>query len=328
VASIRFSGLIVPVRTGWRAKVLRGLQNKSAERKKKLRSEVGTGGRLSGDSLGIFGPKDKFRIKVFRSIYNQAFESVLGLLIVGYLTHLALKSSAEHLDDPFYLYLDVGFNLLFTVEAALRIIALGLYKGPDSYLRNTYNRLDFIVMLSNWVFCAIELAGGQEPFRLGSLKGVRAILCFRVFKSVAASAALMEAIGTSIPQMVDIFSFAALFFVFFALVGVNFFHGAFRRRCIMPYMDIPAGQEGHYTPLGGGIDMYPPLFCNSGNDEVASGFECPAACYDSAPNPNFGYTSFDSIGVTLLTIFQTLTLEGWDRLMFNIGEASYRPATA
>ena len=190
VASIRFSGLIVPVRTGWRAKVLRGLQNKSAERKKKLRTEVGTGGRLSGDSLGIFGPKDKFRIKVFRSIYNQAFESVLGLLIVGYLTHLALKSSAEHLDDPFYLYLDVGFNLLFTVEAALRIIALGLYKGPDSYLRNTYNRLDFIVMLSNWVFCAIELAGGQEPFRLGSLKGVQAILCFRVFKSVAASAAL------------------------------------------------------------------------------------------------------------------------------------------
>ena len=74
--------------------------------------------------------------------------------------------------------------------------------------------------------------------------------------------------------------------------------------------------------------MYPPLFCNSGNDEVASGFECPAACYDSAPNPNFGYTSFDNIGVTLLTIFQTLTLEGWDRLMFNIGEASYRPATA
>ena len=308
--------------------MLRGLQNKAAERKKRLRSEVGTGGRLSGTSLGVFGPKNKFRIKVFRAIYNQAFESLLGLVIVGYLAHLAMKSSAENLDNSFFLYLDVGFNLFFSLEAALRIIALGFYKGPDSYLRNTYNRLDFIVLVTNWVFCVIELGGVREPVRLGSLKGVRAILCFRVFKSVAASAALMEAISTSIPQMVDIFSFAALFFVFFALVGVNFFHGAFRRRCIMPYIDIPAGQEGHYQEMGGGIEMYPPLFCNAGNDRIGDGFQCPAACYDSAPNPNFGYTSFDNIGITLLTIFQTLTLEGWDRLMFNIGEAASRTGTA
>jgi voltage-dependent calcium channel L type alpha-1D len=31
---------------------------------------------------------------------------------------------------------------------------------------------------------------------------------------------------------------------------------------------------------------------------------------------NFGITTFDNIGVSMLTIFQSITLEGWSDLMY------------
>lgn len=33
---------------------------------------------------------------------------------------------------------------------------------------------------------------------------------------------------------------------------------------------------------------------------------------------NFGYTTFDNIGVSMFTIFQIITLEGWSDLMYMV----------
>lgn len=39
---------------------------------------------------------------------------------------------------------------------------------------------------------------------------------------------------------------------------------------------------------------------------------------------NFGITTFDNIGVSMLTIFQSITLEGWSDLMYMVSTFLYK----
>lgn len=57
------------------------------------------------------------------------------------------------LDDPkdmklvVLYYLDVIFTTIFLIEFVLKTLANGfLFNGPDSYLRNAWNILDFIIV--------------------------------------------------------------------------------------------------------------------------------------------------------------------------------------
>ena len=42
---------------------------------------------------------------------------------------------------------------IFTVEASLKILALGFVLHRGSYLRNTWNIMDFIVVVTGYVIC-------------------------------------------------------------------------------------------------------------------------------------------------------------------------------
>ncbi|KAG6459691.1 hypothetical protein O3G_MSEX011542 [Manduca sexta] len=44
-------------------------------------------------------------------------------------------------------------------------------------------------------------------------------------------------------------------------------------------------------------------------------------CRDGWIGPNFGITNFDNFGLSMLTVFQCITLEGWTDVMYNIQDA-------
>jgi Ion transport protein len=56
-----------------------------------------------------------------------------------------------------------------------------------------------------------------------------------------------------------------------------------------------------------------PYFCGAPQDY---GIGLSNENFEQAPYMNFGITTFDNIGVGMLTIFQTITLEGWSDLMY------------
>jgi Ion transport protein len=41
-------------------------------------------------------------------------------------------------------------------------------------------------------------------------------------------------------------------------------------------------------------------------------------CLPYLDGPNYGITSFDNIGVAMLTVFQCITLEGWTEVMYMV----------
>jgi len=46
---------------------------------------------------------------------------------------------------------EVYFLGIFCVEASLKILALGFVLHPRSYLRNIWNMMDFVVVVTGWV---------------------------------------------------------------------------------------------------------------------------------------------------------------------------------
>ena len=83
------------------------------------------------------------------------FEYAVLLTIIANCVVLALEEHLPHGDKTVLsqkLELTESYFLgIFTVEAALKIIALGLVMHPESYLRNIWNMMDFFVVFTGYV---------------------------------------------------------------------------------------------------------------------------------------------------------------------------------
>lgn len=47
--------------------------------------------------------------------------------------------------------IDLGFLIIYTIELILKVIALGFVMEKNSYLRDPWNILDFIVVFFGWI---------------------------------------------------------------------------------------------------------------------------------------------------------------------------------
>lgn len=57
--------------------------------------------------------------------------------------------------------------------------------------------------------------------------------------------------------------------------------------------------------------------------DIDNGFNCSLlgadmVCREGWDGPNFGITNFDNFGLSMLTVFQCITLEGWTDVMYNV----------
>jgi hypothetical protein len=114
--------------------------------------------------------KNKIAAKLFEAV-------IMTLIIVSSIT-LVIDNPLSNPDSStiiFVGYLDNCFTVLFTLEAAVKIIAMGFFfnnatlrkKGLTPYIRNPWNILDFIVVVSSLIDLVVTIntqmgAGGGE----------------------------------------------------------------------------------------------------------------------------------------------------------------------
>ncbi|CAG7728468.1 unnamed protein product, partial [Allacma fusca] len=103
--------------------------------------------------------------------------------------------------------------------------------------------------------------------------------------------------------------------VIFAIIGLEFYCGVLHRTCYSLENLEEIVKEGEYpTPCNkDGQEMLPPgaYYCN---DNISM-------CQDKWEGPNFGITSFDNIGLAMLTVFQCITMEGWTAILYWTNDA-------
>ena len=205
---------------------------------------------------------------------------------------------------------------VFAFEAVCKVTALGFCRGKGTYLKDSWNCLDFVIVTSG-VLEFLSFTGSSSvvlrTFRL--MRPLRALRAVGRFKDLRM---LVELLLGCIPMLANVFALIAFILFVFGILGVQLFNQALRGRCF----DMDTGllnleTRQNVCTVSVEADGLP---LKSGYKGFAGGFNpCPAneGCLLQYRNPFYGYVSFDNIGSAMLIIFQVMLQEDWTPIMYD-----------
>ncbi|XP_029938303.1 voltage-dependent R-type calcium channel subunit alpha-1E isoform X2 [Salarias fasciatus] len=259
-------------------------------------------------SLFIFGEDNVVRKYAKKIIEWPPFEYMILATIIANCIVLALEQHLPGEDKtPMSKRLEKTepyFIGMFCFEAGIKIIALGFVFHKGSYLRNGWNVMDFIVVLSG-----ILAAAGAHMNISVDLRTLRAVRVLRPLKLVSGIPSLQIVLKSIMKAMVPLLQIGLLLFfaiLMFAIIGLEFYSGKLHHTC---------------TPQPGILENET---VDSSEFEFPCGVrQCPTkyTCNDTWIGPNDGITQFDNILFAVLTVFQCITMEGWTAVLYNTDDA-------
>ena len=129
--------------------------------------------------------------------------------------------------DPIFEQAESVFLVLYTGEMILKILGMGFIFGKTAYLKDSFNILDFIIVLSSLAAlgdeppAATSAAGDDEDpgFSMASLRAFRVLRPLRTVSSVKGLKVLMVALISALPLLGDTLTILAGFFLTFSIAG-------------------------------------------------------------------------------------------------------------
>ncbi|XP_065166084.1 sodium channel protein para isoform X6 [Atheta coriaria] len=210
---------------------------------------------------------------------------------------------------------EVIFTGIYTFESAVKVMARGFILQPFTYLRDAWNWLDFVVIALAYVTMGIDL---------GNLAALRTFRVLRALKTVAIVPGLKTIVGAvieSVKNLRDVIILTMFSLSVFALMGLQIYMGVLTQKCIKNFPKD--GSWGNLTDdnwfrhMSNETNWYTddlgiPLCGNSsGAGQCKPGYTC---LQGFGPNPNYGYTSFDTFGWAFLSAFRLMTQDYWENL--------------
>uniref|UniRef100_A0A8C7LGB1 Voltage-dependent N-type calcium channel subunit alpha-1B n=1 Tax=Oncorhynchus kisutch TaxID=8019 RepID=A0A8C7LGB1_ONCKI len=233
---------------------------------------------------------------LIRKYYLILATIIANCIVLALEQHLPASDKtpmSERLDDT-----EPYFIGIFCFEGGIKIIALGFAFHKGSYLRNGWNVMDFVVVLTG------ILATVGSDFDLRTLRAVRVL---RPLKLVSGIPSLQVVLKSIMKAMVPLLQIGMLLFfaiLMFAIIGVEFYMGKFHSTCFT----VDTGERAAAFPCG---TEAPSRMCPNGTE-----------CTEYWIGPNYGITNFDNILFAVLTVFQCITMEGWVDILYNANDAS------
>jgi hypothetical protein len=135
-----------------------------------------------------------------------------------------MESGVSEIFDRVSNLIDFSFNILFIVEMVVKIVAEGLVMDRGSYLRDSWNSLDFFIVMSSIIdmsFTGLEIPIIKLLRMLRVLRPLRFINHNRDLKMVVV--ALLD----SMSHIFNVIIVIAIVYLIFAIVGVSLFGGKF-----------------------------------------------------------------------------------------------------
>ena len=196
--------------------------------------------------------------------------------------------------------------------------------NKKSYLRDPWNGLDFLVVLSGLVEIFAGDTGSKSVRALRVLRVLRPLKSINVFPKMRR---IISALLSSLPTLGNAVLFMMFIFLLFGILGVQQFGSSIYQRC--RFSDEPNG-DGTWP-----FDESVPYLCSK---ESMGNFECPTNRYCHGPQDgnlskeidenindeliDYGITVFDNLGIGFITVFQMITLEGWTKIMYNMMDSN------
>ncbi|KAK3565903.1 hypothetical protein QTP86_020316 [Hemibagrus guttatus] len=211
---------------------------------------------------------------------------------------------------------EYAFLIIFTIETFLKIIAYGLVMHQNSYVRNGWNMLDFIIVIVGLFSVVLELMtkegdSGQSGGKPGGfdVKALRAFRVLRPLRLVSGVPSLQVVLNSIIKAMVPLLHIALLVLfviIIYAIIGLELFIGKMHATCYMNGTRTLAEEDPRPCTLSG-----------HGRHCTVNG----TTCRDGWQGPNNGITNFDNFLFAMLTVFQCITMEGWTEVLYWMNDA-------
>ncbi|XP_069119459.1 voltage-dependent calcium channel type A subunit alpha-1-like isoform X4 [Argopecten irradians] len=272
-------------------------------------------------SLFIFSEENFIRKYAKIIIEWGPFEYMVLLTIIANCIVLALE---EHLPDddrtPLALQLEATemyFLGIFCVEALLKIVALGFCLHRGSYLRNVWNIMDFVVVVTGF----ITIYASSSQFDLRTLRAVRVLRPLKLVSGIPSLQVVLKSIIRAMAPLLQVCLLVLFAITIFAIVGLEFYVGIFHRACFR--VNSSGSNSEDDIVIGDEADIRP---CSDKSEATMNigGFRCQesvSVCRSFWKGPNYGITSFDNIGYAMLTVFQCVTMEGWSTVLYYTNDA-------
>jgi hypothetical protein len=114
-----------------------------------------------------------------------------------------------------------------------KLLALGLIMDEGSYLRDSWNMMDFFIVISSIFDMALE---GQDLAALKILRMLRTLRPLRFLTHNVGLKLIVNALIGSIGGISNVLMVVAIVFLIFAILFVNFYSGKFFYCSLDPYI--------------------------------------------------------------------------------------------
>ncbi|NWR04443.1 SCN5A protein, partial [Paradoxornis webbianus] len=271
-------------------------------------------------ALWIFSPFHPIRRRAIKILVHSLFTWFIMCTIITNCVFMALTESSKSSSSSWNTYVEFTFTGIYTFESLIKILATGFCLNEFTFLRDPWNWLDFTVIVMAYVGAFSSL---------GSVSVLRTFRVLRALKTISVVPGLKIIVGAliqSVKKLADVMILTVFCLSVFALIGLQIFKGNLRQKCIRnttefcnktwESYEMFLNDSDDFARKSGTADI---LLCGPGAGAtlfVINSRVCPPGykCCKIGPNPDYGFTSFDTFGWAFLSLFRLMTQDYWERL--------------
>ncbi|XP_074525801.1 voltage-dependent T-type calcium channel subunit alpha-1H-like [Halichoeres trimaculatus] len=184
-------------------------------------------------SFYVFSPQNRFRIICHRVVSHWVFDFIILFIIFLSCVSIAVERPGIDPQSTERFILNISFyviSALFIVEMLLKVVALGLVFGKNSYCRSLWNIIDGLLVILSVVQILVSLISKGKTNRLKVLKVLRLLRTLRPLRLIKRAPRLklaVEALIASVKPIGNILFICCTFLFFYGILGVQLFKGKF-----------------------------------------------------------------------------------------------------
>ncbi|NWI79641.1 SCN5A protein, partial [Dryoscopus gambensis] len=261
-------------------------------------------------ALWIFSPFHPIRRRAIK-ILLTLFTWFIMCTILTNCVFMVRTESSKSASSSWNTYVELTFTGIYTFESLIKILARGFCLNEFTFLRDPWNWLDFTVIVMAYVGACSDR---------GSVSVLRTFRVLRALKTISVVPGLKIIVGAliqSVKKLADVMILTVFCLSVFALIGLQLFKGNLRQKCIRnttvscnktweSYEQF-LNDSDDFARKNGTVDI---LLCGHGAGVCPPGYKCCKI----GPNPDHGFTSFDTFGWAFLSLFRLMTQDYWERL--------------
>ena len=169
---------------------------------------------------------------------HKAFDTFIIVLIFANMITMAsrdyLHKDMESVRNNILDQMDYVFSLVFLIESILKTLTSGFVLGEKTYLRDPWNVMDFLIVVSAIADFFLVVILGLSGEALGALKVIRVLRVLKPLKAVKTMRSLrlqVAALIKSLKQLANVMAFLLAMFILGGVMGLQLFMNSVHYAC-------------------------------------------------------------------------------------------------